>query len=146
MRLKIRMDGEQTMTISRNVGAAKGSSRSSSPAHGNSSAKDVKQQTNLNSSVVSAMFDALDAIPTSSNRTTGSPCSIKRLRAVLPTELGDKVLMMIDTSEHTATDIAKTLAQFNEVTGIRITSWIVQKHRRRLKQTGCSCLQIIGKT
>ncbi len=140
------MDGEQTMTISRNVGGAKGSSRSSSRARGNSNAKGVKRQTNLNSSVVSAMFDALEAIPTSSNRTTGSPCAIKRLRAVLPVELGDKVLMMIDTSNHTATDIAKTLAKFNDETGIRITSWIVQKHRRRMKQTGCSCLQVIGKT
>ncbi len=134
------------MTISRSAGVAKESSRSSSRAHGNSSVKGVKQQTSLNSSIVSAMFDALESIPTSSNRTTGSPCAIKRLRAVLPNELGDKIVMMIDTSNHTSTDIAKTLARFNDETGIRITPWIVQKHRRRLKQTGCSCVQVIGQT
>ena len=134
------------MTSSRNVGGAKGSLRNTSRARGNSIAKGVKQQTNLNSSVVSAMFNALDLIPTSSNRTTGSPCGIKRLYGVLPNELGDKVLMMIDTSNHTATDIAKTLGQFNEETGIRITPWIVQKHRRRMKETGCSCIRVIGQT
>ena len=133
------------MTSSRNVGGAKGSLRNTSRARGNSIAKGVKQQTNLNSSTVSAMLNALDSIPTSGNRTTGSPCAIKRLYAVLPEELGDKVLTMIDTSNHTATDIAKTLGKFNEETGIRITSWIVQKHRRRMKQTGCSCIQVIGR-
>lgn len=133
------------MTSSRNVGGAKGSLRNTSRARGNSIAKGVKQQTNLNSSTVSAMFNALDSIPTSGNRTTGSPCAIKRLYAVLPEELGDKVLTMIDTSNHTATDIAKTLSKFNNETGIRITPWIVQKHRRRMKETGCSCIRVIGK-
>ena len=97
------------MTISRNVGGAKESSRNTSRARGNSIAKGVKQQTSLNNSVVSAMFDALDLIPTSGNRTTGSSCAIKRLHAVLPDELGNKVLMMIDASKHTAKDISKTL-------------------------------------
>jgi len=133
------------MTSSRNVGGAKGSLRNTSRARGNSIAKGVKQRTNLNSSTVSAMLNALDAIPTSGNRTTGSPCGVKRLYAVLPEELGDKVLTMIDTSNHTATDIAKTLGRFNDETGIRITPWIIQKHRRRMKETGCSCIRVIGK-
>lgn len=133
------------MMSSRNVGGVKGSSRNTSRARGNSIAKGAKQRTNLNSSTISAMFDALDCIPTSGNRTTGNPCGIKRLYAVLPTELGDKVLTMIDTSNHTATDIAKTLGRFNDETGIKITPWIVQKHRRRMKESGCSCLRVIGK-
>jgi len=133
------------MTSSRNVGGVKESSRNTSRARGNSSVKGAKQQTNLSSSTVSAMFNALDSIQTSGNRTTGSPCAIKRMYALLPQELGDKVLTMIDTSQHTATDIAKTLGQFSDELGIRITPWIVQKHRRRMKQTGCSCIQVIGR-
>lgn len=133
------------MTTSRNVGGAKGSSRSYSRARGNSTAKGVKQQTNLHKSVVDALHSALDSIPIAGKRTTGSPCGIKRLYAVLPTDLGDKVLMLIDSSGRTATDIANALAQFDDQTGVHMTAWIVQKHRRRIKGTGCSCLREVGK-
>jgi len=132
------------MTSSRNAGGAKGSLRNTSRARGNSSAKGAKQQTSLSSSTVSAIFNALDLIPTSGNRTTGSPCGIKRLYGALPKELGDKVLTMIDTSQHTATDIGKILARFNDETGVRVSVWMVQKHRRRMKETGCSCIRVIG--
>jgi len=131
------------MTISRNVGDAKESSRSTSPARGNSIAKGVKQQINLNK--FEALSAALDEIEI--KRGAGVPCGIYRLYKVLPKEVGDKVLTTIDTSNHTAVEISLTLDKFREETGIRITSWIVQKHRRRLRNTttGCSCVREIGK-
>ena len=133
------------MTSSRNVGGAKESLRNTSRARGNSSAKDVKQQTNPSKSSMEALSVALDEIEV--RHGTGVPCGIYRLYQVLPKEVGDKVLMTIDTSNHTAVQVAMTLDNFREDTGIRITSWIVQKHRRRLRNisTGCSCVRETGK-
>jgi len=133
------------MTNSRNVGGAKESSRNTSRARGNSTAKDVKQQTSLNKTTIEALNSALDDIEVKHG--TGVPCAIFRLYQVLPQEVANKVLMTIDTSNHTAVQIALTLDKFRDETGIRITSWIVQKHRRRLRNTstGCSCVRETGK-
>ena len=133
------------MTSSRNVGGAKESSRSTSRARGNSTAKDVKQPISPSKSSMEALSAALDEIEVKHG--TGVPCGIYRLCQVLPKDVGNKVLMTIDTSNHTAVQVALTLDKFREDTGIRITSWIVQKHRRRLRNTttGCSCVREIGK-
>jgi hypothetical protein len=133
------------MTISRNVGGAKESSRNTSRARGNSTAKDVKQPTSPSKASMEALSAALDGIEV--RHGTGVPCGIYRLCQVLPKDVADKVLLTIDTSNHTAVQISLTLDKFREDTGIRITSWIVQKHRRRLRNTttGCSCLREIGK-
>lgn len=133
------------MTNSRNVGGAKESLRNTSRVRGNSTAKDVKQQTNLSNITIEALSLALDDIEIKHG--TGVPCAIYRLYKVLPQEVADKVLMTIDTSPHTAVQIADTLDKFRDETGIRITSWIVQKHRRRLRNisTGCSCVRETGK-
>lgn len=133
------------MTSSRNVGGAKESSRNTSRARGNLTAKDVKQPINPSKSAMEALSAALDEIEVKHG--TGVPCAIYRLYQVLPKEVGDKVLMTIDTSNHTAVQISLTLDKFRDETGIRITSWIVQKHRRRLRNTttGCSCFRETGK-
>ena len=133
------------MTISRSAGVAKESSRSISRARGNSTAKDAKQQTNPNKSSFASLVAALDDIEIRVR--TGIPCGIFRLYQVLPKDVGDKVLHIIDTSDHTAVEISLTLDKFRDETGIKITSWIVQKHRRRLRptSTGCSCLKEVGK-
>jgi hypothetical protein len=131
------------MTNSRSAGDAKESLRNTSRVRGNSTAKDVKQQTNLPKSTVEALNAALDAMPVQ-YRTTGTPCAIYRLHKVLPKDMGDKILMLIDTSKHTSVQIANTLNEFEGETGIAITSWIVQKHRRRLRNAGCSCNPTIG--
>jgi hypothetical protein len=133
------------MTISRNVGGAKESSRNTSRARGNLTAKGVKQPISPSKSSMEALSAALDEIEVKHG--TGVPCGIYRLCKVLPKDVGDKVLMTIDTSTHTAVEIANTLDKFRDDTGIRITSWIVQKHRRRLRNisTGCSCIRETGK-
>ena len=92
-----------------------------------------------------ALASALDDIEIKHG--SGVPCAIYRLCKVLPKDVASKVLMTIDTSDHTAVQIATTLDQFREETGVRITSWIVQKHRRRLRNTttGCSCMRETGR-
>jgi len=139
------MDGVQTMTSSRNVGVAKESLRSTLPARGNSTARDVKPQTNPSKSAVEALSAALDDIEV--RHGSGVPCAIFRLCRVLPKDVSSKVLATIDTSEHTAVEIANTLDKFREETGVKITALIVQKHRRRLKNTttGCSCMRETGR-
>jgi len=133
------------MTSSRNVGGAKESSRSTSRVRGNLTAKGVKQPISPSRSAAEALSAALDDIEIKHG--TGVPCAIYRLCKVLPKDVSEKVLMTIDTSDHTAVQIALTLDKFRDDTGIRITSWIVQKHRRRLRNitTGCSCIRETGK-
>lgn len=118
------------MTKSQDAGDVIAFSRNISQDHGNSTAEDVKQQTNklLN-------FDkALDSfIP--SKKSNGMVCSVKKVLEVLPESSRTKLLNLMENPEVLSLDLVGLLKSHN----FTVSAEVMRRHRRRAKGGGCSC-------
>lgn len=125
------------------VGVVTESSQNSSRARGKSTVKGARQQTNLSDDAVKSLAIALENI-----RKGDTPeytwCGVKRFAYQLPEELRKKLLLMIDDYQFTAPQLFIVLEPFVEQTSVHLSSWIISKHRLRLKSSGCSCKKVVG--
>ncbi len=125
------------------VGVVTESSQNSSPVRGKSTVKDVKQQTSLSKDAVAALALALDSLPVGETPEY-TWCGVKRFAYQLPEELRKKLLLMIDDYGFTSSQLINVIKPYAEQTGVHLTPFIIQKHRLRIKNTGCSCKKIVG--
>ena len=118
------------MTKSQDAGDVIAFSRNISQDHGNSTAEDVKQQTNR----LLDFENALDSfIP--SKISNGMVCSVKKVLDVLPESSKNKLLGLINNPEVLSLDLVALLKGYE----LPVSAEVMRRHRRRAKGGGCSC-------
>jgi len=118
------------VTKSQDAGDVIAFSRNTLQDHGNSTAEDVKQQTNR----LLDFENALDSfVP--SKKSNGMVCSVKKVLDVLPESSKNKLLGLIDNPEVLSLDLVALLKN-HELT---VSAEVMRRHRRRAKGGGCSC-------
>lgn len=117
------------MTKFLDAGDAIESSLNTLPDHGNSTAEDVKQQTNN-----LALDQAIDNfIP--NKKTNGMVCSVKKTLDSLLEPTKSKLIVLIDNPEVLSLDLVGLLKNY----GYQVSAEVMRRHRRRAKGGGCSC-------
>jgi hypothetical protein len=118
------------VTKSQDAGDVIAFSRNISQDHGNSTAEDVKQQTNR----LLDFENALDSfIP--SKKSNGMVCSVKKVLDILPESSKNKLLGLMNNPEVLSLDLVALLKGY----GLPISAEVMRRHRRRAKGGGCSC-------
>ena len=124
------MEGVVIVTKSQDAGDVIAFSRNISQDHGNSTAEDVKQQTNR----LLDFENALDSfVP--SKKSNGMVCSVKKVLDVLPESSKNKLLSLIDNPEVLSLDLVALLKSHELI----VSAEVMRRHRRRAKGGGCSC-------
>jgi transposase InsO family protein len=78
---------------------------------------------------------ALDALTPDYNAKSGPSCSVQKLLDTLPPETAARLLTKIDDLTIQASAITGTLRE----AGYRINDSSLRRHRRRSKNSGCTC-------
>ena len=119
------------MTNSPDAGGVTAFSRNTSRAHGNSTAPDVKQQTNKPSN----LKDALNILKNKEKSHFGLFCTAGSVIQALPKETQDLLNAIMDDKNIFAGDICRVLKTY----GHEVSAEVMRRHRRRKTGTGCAC-------
>lgn len=106
-------------------------SRNTSRAHGNSTAPDVKQQTNK----PTELNEALDDLRKQEKDHFGLRCTAGQVVNSLPKETQKLLNEVMDDKSVFAGDICRVLKSF----GHDVSAEVMRRHRRRRTGTGCAC-------
>jgi len=118
------------VTKSQDAGDVIAFSRNTLQDHGNSTAEDVKQQTNR----LLDFENALDSfIP--SKKSNGMVCSVKKVLDALPESSKNKLVSLMINPEVLSLDLVALLKGY----GLPVSAEVMRRHRRRAKGGGCSC-------
>jgi len=118
------------VTNSLDAGGVTESLRNTSQGHGNSTARDAKQET--------SKFSELDNLLENfspEKKHFGLTCSVKKILEQLPQETQDKLNKIMENKEVLAGDICNILKSFD----FNVSHEVMRRHRRRKSGTGCSC-------
>ena len=119
------------MTNSPDAGGVIAFSRSTSRARGNSTAQDVRQQTNKPSD----LEDALNTLKNKEKSHFGLFCTAGSIIEALPKETQDLLNTIMDDKNIFAGDICRVLKTY----GHEVSAEVMRRHRRRRTGTGCAC-------
>ncbi len=125
------MEEAKIVTNSPDAGDVIAFSRNTSRDHGNSTAQDVKQQTNK----PTELNEALDSLRKQEKDHFGLRCSAGQVMNSLSKETQKLLNEVMDDKSVYAGDICKVLKSF----GYHVSAEVMRRHRRRRTGTGCAC-------
>jgi len=106
-------------------------SRNTSRAHGNSTAQDVKQQTNK----PTELNKALEGLAKKEKSHFGLRCSVGAAIKSMPEETQKILNTVMDDKSVFSGDICRIL----KANGYDLSAEVMRRHRRRKTGTGCAC-------
>jgi len=124
------MEREQVVTKSQDAGDVIEFSRNTSPAHGNSTAEDVKPPINKPLDFEKALDNFVPL-----KKSNGMTCSVKRILDQLSESAKEKLLRLMENPEALSLDITALLKNH----GYQVSAEVMRRHRRRANGGGCSC-------